>query len=329
MNNLPRQKLIEILRREGLSLCDEPLRLRGLLMDFCGQYRKEINVLMAALQERIPADLQSSQTSVPVVVLIPRLIKRLHDEQGLDEQVARWSVESWALALRVISESDLETIDPGKSSPVNSSTTNSNRVDQPAAQPAKPTVDQRQGERPPAVADHYRKENISISPPVASPLSPPAPPSTPTPAGNQQTLRFAGFWIRFVANMIDVIILYIISSIVFFIVVSFLYAVLGEVNEDTQSFAESLGLILGIVIGWLYDALQESSPKQGTLGKQAVGIAVTDMDGKRITFGKASGRHLCKFLSTLILMIGYIMVAFTEKKQALHDILAGTLVVKK
>ncbi len=298
-------------------------------MDRCGQYRKEINVLMAALQERILADLQSSQTSVPVAVLIPRLIKRLHDEQGLDEQAARWSVESWALALRVISESDLETIDPGKASPVNSSTINSNRVDQPAAQPTKPTVDQRQGERPPAVADHYRKENISISPPVASPLSPPVPPSTPTPAGNQQTLRFAGFWIRFVANMIDSIILYIISFIVVFIVVSFLYAVLGEVNEDTQSFAESLGLILGIVIGWLYDALQESSPKQGTLGKQAVGIAVTDMDGKRITFGKASGRHFGKFLSTLILMIGYIMAAFTEKKQALHDILAGTLVVKK
>jgi uncharacterized RDD family membrane protein YckC len=72
----------------------------------------------------------------------------------------------------------------------------------------------------------------------------------------------------------------------------------------------------------------ESSPKQGTLGKMALGIVVTDMDSRRISFGRATGRYFAKILSGLILGIGFLMVAFTEKKQGLHDILAGTLVVK-
>jgi uncharacterized RDD family membrane protein YckC len=81
--------------------------------------------------------------------------------------------------------------------------------------------------------------------------------------------------------------------------------------------------------GWLYFALMESSSKQGTLGKMALSIMVTDVNGNRITFGRATGRYFGKFLSGLILYIGYIMVAFTEKKQGLHDMIAGTLVVNK
>ena len=82
------------------------------------------------------------------------------------------------------------------------------------------------------------------------------------------------------------------------------------------------------VAQWLYFALMESSSKQATLGKMALGIRVTDVNGNRIGFGRATGRHFAKILSGLILGIGFLMAAFTEKKQALHDMIAGTLVVK-
>ena len=137
-------------------------------------------------------------------------------------------------------------------------------------------------------------------------------------------MQYAGFWKRFVAALLDGIILYILGALIggFF---GFLYGATLRTTEGIQN----ISVILGIVIGWLYYALSESSFKQATLGKQAMGIIVTDLDGKRISFGRATGRHFGKIISSLILGIGYIMAAFTEKKQALHDIMAGCLVVTK
>ena len=83
------------------------------------------------------------------------------------------------------------------------------------------------------------------------------------------------------------------------------------------------------VVALLYFAFMESSKTQGSLGKMAMSIKVTDMDGQRVSFGKAFLRNIGKIVSQMILYIGYLMAAFTEKKQALHDIMAGTLVVKK
>jgi uncharacterized RDD family membrane protein YckC len=88
-------------------------------------------------------------------------------------------------------------------------------------------------------------------------------------------------------------------------------------------------ILLVVVLEWLYFALMESSNKQATLGKLALGIIVTDMDGKRLTFGRATGRYFGKILSSLILNIGFLMAAFTEKKQALHDMIASCVVVMK
>ncbi len=82
-------------------------------------------------------------------------------------------------------------------------------------------------------------------------------------------------------------------------------------------------------IGWLYFALMESSKNQGTLGKMALGLKVTDMDGNKISFGRATGRYFSKILSGMILMIGYIIAGFTDKKQALHDMIASCLVLRK
>ncbi|MDO9040713.1 MAG: RDD family protein [Desulfocapsaceae bacterium] len=87
--------------------------------------------------------------------------------------------------------------------------------------------------------------------------------------------------------------------------------------------------ILGIILCWIYFAAMESAPSQGTLGEMALWIKVKDLGGNKIGFGKATGRHFGKILSGIILGIGFIMVAFIQKKQGLHDIMAGSLVVNK
>jgi len=79
---------------------------------------------------------------------------------------------------------------------------------------------------------------------------------------------------------------------------------------------------------WIYEAAMESSAKQATVGKMVLGLKVTDLEGHRISFARATGRHFAKLISAMILLIGYIMAGFNERKQALHDMIAGTLVVR-
>ncbi len=83
------------------------------------------------------------------------------------------------------------------------------------------------------------------------------------------------------------------------------------------------------MISWLYFAKLESGPHQSTFGKRAMGLKVTNLAGGRIGFGQASGRFFGKIVSGMTLYIGFIMAGFTERKQALHDLIAGTLVVKQ
>ncbi len=87
--------------------------------------------------------------------------------------------------------------------------------------------------------------------------------------------------------------------------------------------------IFGIILDWVYYAVMESSPQQGTLGKMAVGIAVTDLKGKRISFGRATGRYFSMYLTMISFLIGYIIAAFTGKRQTIHDMIAGCLVINK
>lgn len=139
-----------------------------------------------------------------------------------------------------------------------------------------------------------------------------------------QRIQYAGFWKRFVAAFLDGIILYIVGALIGFIF-GFVYTTALQTTEGLQG----ISFILGIGVGWLYNTLMESSKKQATLGKQAMGIIVTDLKGNRISFGRATGRYFAEVISGAILFIGYIMAAFTEKKQALHDIIASTLVISK
>ena len=85
-------------------------------------------------------------------------------------------------------------------------------------------------------------------------------------------------------------------------------------------------LIALVFASWLYEAFMESSSYQATLGKMICGLKVTDLYGNRISFERATGRHFAKWISVAILWIGFIMVGFTERKQGLHDLIAGTLV---
>jgi uncharacterized RDD family membrane protein YckC len=87
--------------------------------------------------------------------------------------------------------------------------------------------------------------------------------------------------------------------------------------------------ILSYILQVLYFTFMESSKFQASLGKMALGIIVTDMNGGKLDFSKALVRNLCRLLSNFTMLIGYIIAAFTAKKQALHDIIAGTLVVNK
>ncbi len=136
--------------------------------------------------------------------------------------------------------------------------------------------------------------------------------------------NYAGFWRRFGACLIDGVILMVCNYVIGFIF-GFIYASITKTAEGYWI----LGNILGILIGWVYYAGLESSAKQATPGKMAIGIIVTDLEGERLTFGRATGRHFAKILSGIILCVGYIMAGFTARKQALHDIIAGCLVIQK
>jgi hypothetical protein len=91
--------------------------------------------------------------------------------------------------------------------------------------------------------------------------------------------------------------------------------------------APTLGGLLGLVFAWLYFALQESSARQATLGKRALGIKVVDESARRIGFGRATGRFFGKIISSILFGIGFFLAGWTAKKQALHDMMAGTYVV--
>ncbi len=130
-------------------------------------------------------------------------------------------------------------------------------------------------------------------------------------------MEYAGFWRRVAAALIDGLLVGIVSWIV--------TAIFSGISDGAEATAQ----ILVFVAAYGYYAGMESSSYQATVGKIALGIQVTDLNGNRISFGRALGRNLAEILSALILLIGYIMVAFTAKKQGLHDMIAGTLVVKK
>lgn len=139
-------------------------------------------------------------------------------------------------------------------------------------------------------------------------------------------VKFAGFWIRVAAYLLDMV-FYYIAIFVFGLIVG----VSAFASQDIDTAAALVVLYyLVIIFGFLlYKTIMESSSKQGTLGKMIVGIKVTKLDGGKISFGRSLGRYFSMILSAIILYIGFMMAGWTAKKQALHDMIAGTNVVYK
>jgi uncharacterized RDD family membrane protein YckC len=181
-------------------------------------------------------------------------------------------------------------------------------------------------------------DELSKTPPPYPPATSAAPTySRPTNA----TLSYAGFWKRVLAYFIDAFVLYFPFAL---LEIPFgMRAAYETLNQkvlaaDTDPQKALLAyqhfyidqwpyFLTTLVLGWLYFAVCESSSWQATIGKLALGMRVTDLNGARITFGRALGRYGGKLISGFIFCIGFLMVAFTQRKQGLHDMLANTLVL--
>jgi len=152
---------------------------------------------------------------------------------------------------------------------------------------------------------------------------------TPGSAGpsDESIAGYAGFWKRLAACVIDGIIIDVASTLIFLI---FGLNVLARVADTTSGYNARLGFwgLVMVIVTWLYFALMESSQQQATVGKMALGVVVTDLNGNRVSFRQATARFWGKILS-LVSLIGFVMIGFTERRQALHDRMAKTLVVNK
>ena len=160
---------------------------------------------------------------------------------------------------------------------------------------------------------------------------------------------YAGFWWRVLAWMIDSLILSFVTVLLDRLVGGSLFSSMGVpaapngslfniayIPADTVQLSQlwhppvlAWSDLLGLLIPLVYYALLESSPWQATVGKRVCRLRVTRLDGRRITLPRAIGRYFAKFLSAFILGIGFLMVAWTRRKQGLHDLLADTLVVRR
>jgi len=148
--------------------------------------------------------------------------------------------------------------------------------------------------------------------------------------------RYSGFWKRLLALIIDGFVFTPVAVVLF--ASTGIFGIILHPDPD-RDFGAVLAAMVGVTIlamflllvagHWLYYTLMESSRYQATLGKIVVGAIVTDLNGNRISFARANGRFFGKWISGVIFDIGFLMAAFTEKKQALHDILAGCLVIQK
>ncbi|GAB3008344.1 hypothetical protein GCM10027051_05730 [Niabella terrae] len=153
-----------------------------------------------------------------------------------------------------------------------------------------------------------------------------------------RTVPYASFAQRLAAFLIDFVILWVVG---YFLQRAFgvpdslmVFQVQEEGFSDpamgSNSFLPFLGYsFTSLIVNWLYSALLVSGPWQATLGKRAMGLEVTNLQGERISFLNATGRYFATMLSAMILFIGYLMIFWSDKKQCLHDQLAGTLVIKK
>lgn len=142
------------------------------------------------------------------------------------------------------------------------------------------------------------------------------------PATSTYQMTYARFWARYAAAFIDGIILFAVSFII-----GFVFGFVAEAAGLEGEIGEILSTIISIIVGWIY-FIYLTHTKQATIGKKALHLKVVDESGTRLTLGKIILREtIGKIISAIIIYVGYIMAAFTEKKQGLHDIMAKSVVV--
>jgi len=159
------------------------------------------------------------------------------------------------------------------------------------------------------------------------------------PAVPEMGEQYAGFWIRVVAYLVDHVILgAAVAPFYFLLIFPNVLRIIQQAQQENREpgpevLANMFGSIflvacIALVGTWLYEALLTSSPWQGTVGKRILRLKVTDDRGDRISFARATGRFFAKILSGLVMDIGFIMVAFMERKRGLHDLICGTQVLR-
>jgi uncharacterized RDD family membrane protein YckC len=153
-------------------------------------------------------------------------------------------------------------------------------------------------------------------------------------------VHYGGFWLRFLAYLIDgvVIMLGVFVVAIPLVFLTGLGTLLSQVHPEEDLNDAGFWLIMAVIfllatvslaVTWLYHALMESSEWQATIGKKVLDLVVTDMAGCRVSFWRATGRHFAKIVSSMIYPFGHIMAGFTQQKQALHDMIAGCLILRR
>lgn len=168
-------------------------------------------------------------------------------------------------------------------------------------------------------------ESVEQPPPLPRRATQPIAPPPRTPSSEA---RYAGFGRRVIASLLDNLVLGVVSILLAAVAAAFMPDTFAS-EEETAGFA--LLYYLGSwIIGWLYFAIMHSGERQASLGKRALGIKVTDLSGQRISFARASGRYVAYLIVCIFTFgIGLAMAGFTRRRQALHDMMAGTLVVSR
>ena len=149
---------------------------------------------------------------------------------------------------------------------------------------------------------------------------------------------YGGFWIRVAAYLIDGLLVGVVTFPIFFLTIfPSVAAVIHQAESNQEPGPEVMAALFGSIgvfalvafCGhWLYEALLTSSSWQGTVGKRILRLKVTDDNGNRIGFGRSTARFFAKILSGWIMYVGFIMVAFMERKRGLHDVICGTQVLR-
>lgn len=165
---------------------------------------------------------------------------------------------------------------------------------------------------------------LSVTPVV------PMPTSVMAAFGARPLPKYAGFWFRTLAAVIDGVLVQVAALVLVFPLAFSMGASMADSvsAEGIEAAGGVLGFFVGLLVQWLWFTVAESSPWQASLGKKLLGLKVTNEEGARIGFAEANVRYWSKILSAILLCIGFLMVGFTARKQGLHDKIARTLVIK-